>query len=72
MISSKESGVASDIKVPEACSKARSCLWYLKLDRDRAVGYTEVQGLDVFSLPDVHPGVVGHRREASWDLRIGS
>lgn len=28
--------------------------------------------MDILPLPDVHPGVVGHRREASRDLGIRS
>jgi len=44
----------------------------LKIHRNWAIGHTEVQGLDVLPLPNVHPGVVGHGREASRDLGVRS
>lgn len=66
-------GVTEDIRPsPRAQQLPQVCPWYLKIHRNWAIGHTEVQGLDVLPLPDVHPGVVGHGREASRDLGVRS
>lgn len=71
-VSTEQSGVTNDAMPLSTQQFPQICPWYLKVHRNWAIGHTEVQGLDVLPLPDVHPGVVGHRREASRDLGIGS